>query len=207
MTMQGPVVSLGLAMILLGAVPIPGQGAEPYDPADGGLRTTIREVTERQTVRPAAGLEQRLREALRSINQVEGRADAAAAARLASELRIAGQEVERARVIGALGYREFDDEKFESAESKLETILAQFLGPRAPLTPAGYQAVGQALADVQALSRAVRLGVPGLMSDDVLLIRAKRQRLLNGSRQSDPSGSGSTQGAPTQNGTETGSPR
>ena len=190
--------SLGLAAILVGSVPRPGAGFEPYHPANEGLRNVIRDATMRQTVRRSADLERRVRDALRWIDGVDSRSDAATAARLASALRMTWQEVERARTVGALGYREFDDAKFEAAESKLEQIAAELGGPRAPLPAAEAQAAGQALADVQALSRAARSAVPGLSSDDVLLMRAKRHRLLNASPQGYEAG-----GAPAMNAGET----
>jgi len=188
-------------VMLLCVLPGSSQGFEPHEPANERLRTTIREVTARQTVRPPAGLEQRFRAALRSINEVEGRTDTVAAAQLASSLRMAWQELERARAVSALGYREFDDERFGLAEAKLDAVTAQLGGPRAPLTAEGSRAVGEALSDVRALSRTARLVVPGLASDDVLLMRAKRQRAIA------PRGGGEGQGAPGQNGTETEPPR
>ena len=172
------IVLLGPAIMLLCLVPRTSDSFEPHYPANEQLRRTIRDVWERQAVRPPAGLEQRLREALRSINEVEGRTDAAVADRLATELKTAWRELERARAIGALGYSEFDEEKFEAAESKLEAVAAQFRGARPPSPEKQYQAAVQALSDVQALSRAARHAVPGLSSDDVLLIQEKRQRLL-----------------------------
>ena len=193
-------VLLGPAIMLLCLVPRTSDSFEPHYPANEQLRRTIREVWERQAVRPPEGLEQRLREALRSINEVEGRTDAAMADRLATELKTAWKELERARAIGALGYSEFDEEKFEAAESKLETIAAQFRGARPPLPGEGYQTVVQALLDVQALSRATRHAVPGLLSDDVLLMREKRQRLLI----KEPRGE---EGLPARFGNETGPPR
>jgi len=193
-------VLLGPAIMLLCLVPRTSDSFEPHYPASEQLRRTMREVWERQAVRPPEGLEQRLREALRSINEVEGRTDAAVADRLATELRTARRELERARAIGALGYSEFDEEKFEAAESKLEAVAAQLRGARPPSPAERYQAVVQALSEVQALSRAARRAVPGLLSDDVLLMREKRQRLLL----KEPRGE---EGLPARSGNETGPPR
>ena len=193
-------VLLGPAIMLLCLVPRTSDSFEPHYPANELLRRTIRDVWGRQAVRPPEGLEQRLREALRSINEVEGRTDAALADRLATELKTAWRELERARAIGALGYSEFDEAKFEAAESKLEAVAAQFRGARLPSAAEQYQAAVQALADSQALSRAARHAVPGLSSDDVLLMREKRQRLLI----KEPRGE---EGFPGRSGNEMGPPR
>lgn len=194
------VVLLGPAVMLLCLVPRTSDSFEPYYPVNEQLRRTIQETWERQTVRPPEGLEQRLREALRSINEVEGRTDAAVADRLATELKTAWRELERARAIGALGYIEFDEEKFKAAESKLEVVASHFRGTRSPSLGERYRADVQALAEVQALSRAARHAVPGLSSDDVLLMREKRQRLLL----KEPRGE---EGLPARVGNETGPPR
>ena len=193
-------VLLGPAIMLLCLVPRTSDSFELHYPGSEQLRRTIRDVWERQAVRPPEGLDQRLREALRSINEVEGRTDAAVADRLATELKTAWRELERARAIGALGYSEFGEEKFEAAESKLEAVAAQFRGARLPSPAEQYQAAVQALSDVQALSRAARHAVPGLSSDDVLLMREKRQRLLI----KEPRGE---EGLPGRSGNETGPPR
>ena len=191
-------VMLAAALMLVCLVAGVGEGFEPHYPANDQLRATIRDVLERQAVRPPQGLEKRVREALRSINEVEGQTDATTADHLATDVKAAWRELERARAVGALGYVEFDDEKFRSAEARFEAITAQFSGVRAPLPAEGYRAVAQGLSEVQALSRAARAAVPGLSSDDVLLMRAKRQRLLI----KDPRGE---DGLPAQSNSETGS--
>ena len=194
------VVLLGPAMMLLCLVPRTSDSFEPHYPANEQLRRTIREVWDRQAVRPPEGFEQRLREALRSMNEVEGQTDVAVADHLATELKTAWRELERARAIGALGYSEFDEEKFKAAESKLEAVVAHFRGTRPPSSAERYQADVEALSEVQALSRAARHAVPGLSSDDVLLMREKRQKLLL----KEPRGE---EGLPTRSGSETGPPR
>src|SRR5262245_16359352 len=171
-------VVVGPAGMLLCLAARTSEGFDPYYPPNTLLRQTIRDLRERQSVRPPDGLESRIREALRSIHEVEGRADATVADRLAAELKAAWLELERARVVGSLGYREFDDEKFGAAESKFEMVIEHFRGMRVPSPSAPYGAQVHALMEVQALSRTARLGVPGLLSDDVLLMREKRHRLL-----------------------------
>src|SRR5712692_9231860 len=195
------VVLLGPAMMLLCLVPRTSDSFEPHYPANEQLRRTIREVWDRQAVRPPEGLEQRLREALRSINEVEGQTDATVADQLATELKTAWRDLERARAIGALGYSEFDEEKFKVAESKLEEVVAQLRGAHPPSPAERSTAVVQALWEVQALSRAARHTVPGLSSDDVLLMREKRQRLLI----KEPRGEDNS--FPVRSGNETGLPR
>ena len=165
-------------LLLLLAVPATTGGFEAYFPGNEHLRRTIREVWERQSVRPPLGLEQQVRDALRSISAVEGRTAPQVAGLLATQLKAAWLELERTRSIGALGYSEFDEEKFQAAESKLQEVLTQFLGARTPSPVERYQPALQALSNVHALSRDARRAVPGLSSDDVLLMREKRQKLL-----------------------------
>lgn len=153
-------------------------GFEPYYPPNEQLRRTIRGVWEGQAARPPAALEQSVREALRSIKETEGRTDPRLAGLLSSRLKGAWTELERSRVVGGLGYTEFDDETFQAAEAKFQEVVTQFVGARAPYREERYQAALRALADVQALSRNARRAVPGLSSDDVLLMREKRQKLL-----------------------------
>jgi hypothetical protein len=77
-----------------------------------------------------------------------------------------------------LGYTEFNDETFQDAEAKFQDLLTQFVGTRTPYSVERYQAALGTLDDVQALSRNARRAVPGLSSDDVLLMREKRQKIL-----------------------------
>jgi hypothetical protein len=115
---------------------------------------------------------------LRSIADVEGRTDPPLAGLLSTRLKEAWTELERSRAVGALGYAEFDEGRFQAAEAKFQEVVGEFLGPRAPFPAETYQAAFQALADTQALSRETRRGVPGMSSDDVLLTRQKRHKLL-----------------------------
>jgi len=171
-------VVLGVVVALAFSTPAGGEGFEPYHPANEQLRRTSREVWERQTFRPPPLLEERVREAFRSIGEVEGRTDPRLAGLLSTRLKDAWTELERSRAVGALGYTEFDEGRFQAAEVKFQEVLSQFLGPRAPFPAESYQAAFQALADTQALSREARRAVPGMSSDDVLLTRQKRHKLL-----------------------------
>lgn len=166
------------AVTILFSVAAHGGGLEPSSPPSQPLRRTIEGVVASQTIRPPAALEQRVREASRSIKETEGRADSRLAELLATRLKAAWTELERSRVVGGLGYREFDEETFQAAEAKFQEVLTQFVGARDPFPEKRYQAALQTLADVQALSRNARRAVPGLASDDVLLMREKRQKLL-----------------------------
>jgi len=166
------------AVTLLFSVAAHGGGFEPFYPTNEQLRSTIQGVWKGQAFRPSVVLEQRLREALRSIKQTEGRTDPQLGGLLSSRLKATWTELERSRVVGELGYTEFDDETFQAAEAKFEEVLTQFAGARDPFPEKRYQAALQTLADVQALCRNARLAVPGLASDDVLLMRGKRQKLL-----------------------------
>ena len=155
-----------------------GGGFEPYYPTNEQLRHTIRGVWESQTFRPPAILAQKVREAMRSIGEPERRSDPRLAGLLPSRLKGAWAELERSRAAGALGYMEFDEQTFQAAEAKFQEALSQILGTRGANPEEGYRAALQTLDTVQALSRYARASVPGLSSDDVLLIREKRQRLL-----------------------------
>jgi hypothetical protein len=115
---------------------------------------------------------------LRSIKQTEGRTDPRLVGLLSSRLKAAWTELERSRAVGGLGYTEFDDETFQAAEAKFEEVLTQFVGARAPYSEERYRGALSALDDAQALCRDARRAVPGLASDDVLLMRHKRQILL-----------------------------
>lgn len=155
-----------------------GGGFEPYAPANEQLRSTIQGVWESQAFRPPAALEQRVREALRSIKETEGRTDPPLGGLLPSRLKATWAELERARVIGGLGYREFDAETFQAAEAAFQEVLTQFVDTRTPYSEERYQVAIKALAEAQTLSRNAWRAVPGLSSDDVQLMREKRQKLL-----------------------------
>ena len=155
-----------------------GGGFEPYYPPNEQLRRTIRGILGSQAFRSPLVLEQSLREALRSIQETEGRSDPKLAGLLSTRLKGAWRELERSRVVNGLGYKEFDEETFQAAEAKFQEVLAQFVGARAAYPGERYQAILQAVADTQALSKNARRAVPGLSSDDVLLMREKRQKLL-----------------------------
>jgi len=172
------VALLGAAAALPFSTLAGGEGFEPYHPANEQLRRTSQEVWERQTFRPPPVLEQRVGEALQSIAEVEGRTDPPLAGLLSARLKDTWTELERSRAVGALGYTEFDEGRFQDAEAKFQEVLSQFLGARAPFPAESYQAALQALADTQALSREARRAVPGMASDDVLLTRQKRHKLL-----------------------------
>jgi hypothetical protein len=169
---------LVVAVTIAASLPAHGGGFEPYYPTNEQLRSTIEGVVASQTVRPPAALEQIVREALRSIEKTEGRTDPRLGGLLSSRLKAAWTELERSRVVGELGYREFDEETFQAAEAKFQDVVTQFVGARATYSEERYQVALRALADVQALSRNARRAVPGLASDDVLLMREKRQKLL-----------------------------
>ena len=169
---------LVVAVTIAASLPANGGGFEPYYPTNEQLRSTIQGVWESQAFRPPAVLEQQVREALRSIKETEGRADSRLAELLATRMKAAWTELERSRVVGELGYREFDEETFQAAEAKFQEVVTQFVGARATYSEERYQAALKAVADVQALSRNARRAVPGLSSDDVLLMREKRQKLL-----------------------------
>ena len=172
-------VSVLMASVMcLFALTAHGGGFEPYYPTNEQLRSTIQGVWESQAFRPPVVLEQQVREALRSIKETEGRTDRRLSGLLSSRLKTAWTELERSRAVGELGYTEFDDETFRAAEAKFEEVLTQFVGARDPFPEKRYQAALRALDDVQALCRNARRAVPGLASDDVLLMREKRQKLL-----------------------------
>lgn len=154
------------------------EGLDPYTPLNEQLRRTIQSIWERHTLRPSPMVEQRVREALRSIEEVEGWTDPLVGDLLSSRLRTTWKELERSRAISGLGYTEFNDEVFQTANAKFEDLLIRFAGTRSPYVGERYQAALRALDDVQALSRNARRDVPGLSSDDVLLMREKRQKLL-----------------------------
>lgn len=172
------VALLGAAATLPFSTLAGGEGFEPYHPANEQLRRTSQRIWESQTLRPPDLLEQNVREALRSIAEIEGGTDPHLAGWLSARLKEAWTELERSRAVGALGYTEFDAGRFQAAEAKFQEVLSQFLGPRAPFPAESYQAALQALADTHALSREARRVVPGMSSDDVLLTREKRQKLL-----------------------------
>ena len=155
-----------------------GGGFDPYYPANEQLRGTIQGVFEGQAVRPPVALEKSVREALQSIERIEGGSDPRLAGRLSISLKGAWAELERSRVVAGLGYTEFEEETFHRAEAEFRDVLTQFLGARGPSTEERYQAALRALADVQVLSRNARRAVPGVSSDDILLMREKRQKLL-----------------------------
>ena len=155
-----------------------GGGFEPYYPANEQLRGAIQGVFEGQAARPPIALEKSVREALQSIERIEGGSDPRLAGRLSIGLKGAWAELERSRIVGGLGYSEFEEETFHRAETQFRDVVTQFLGARGPYTEERYQAALRALADVQALSRHARRAVPGVSSDDVFLMREKRQKLL-----------------------------
>ena len=174
-----------LLALLVAAVTLPffsppaqGGGFEPYHPANEELRRTSQRIWESQTLRPPALLEQNVREALRSITEIEGGTDPQLARQLSTGLKEAWTELERSRAISGLGYTEFDEGKFAAAEATFQGVLTQFLGPRPPYPAERYAAALQALLESQALSRDARRAVPGSSSDDVLWTREKRQKLL-----------------------------
>ena len=175
------VIAVGLLLVAF-TIPFcissPAEGFEPYTPRNEQLRSTIQGVWESQAFRPPAVLEQRVREALRSIKETEGRTASWLSELLSSRLKTTWAELERSRAIGGLGYTEFNDETFQDAEAKFQDLLTQFVGTRTPYSVERYQAALGTLDDVQALSRNARRAVPGLSSDDVLLMREKRQKIL-----------------------------
>lgn len=156
-----------------------GGGFEPYAPLNEQLRKTIVGVVESQTLRPSPALEQRVREALRSIQETEGRTDPRAARHLSSHLKSAWMELERSRIVGSLGYTEFDETTFQAAEAQFQEIVTQYSGARTSFSKARNRAAIKALTEVRTLSRNARRHVPGLSSDDVMLMREKRQKLLS----------------------------
>ncbi len=173
------VVAFPIAAVMISlSLTASGGGFEPYSPSNEQLRRSILGVWESQVVRPPAALERSISEALRSIKESEGRRDPRLAGLLSSRLRKAWAELERSRFVGGLGYKEFDEGKFEAAEAKFQEVLSQFVGARTPYPDERYQALLRTLADAQALSQDARRPVPGLSSDDVLLMREKRQKLL-----------------------------
>lgn len=169
-----------LAVALTISVSISAHGGDlgPYDPANEQFRSTIQEVWKSQAFRPPAVLERRVREALWSIKKTEGQTGLPLAELLSSRLKATWAELERSRVVGGLGYTEFDSETFQAAEAAFQEVLTQFVGIRTPFSGEKYQAALRAFDDVQTLSRNARRAVPGLSSDDVLLMREKRQKLL-----------------------------
>ena len=166
------------AVIILFSVAAHGGGFEPFYPTNEQLRSTIQGAWESQAFRPPVVLEQRVREALRSIKETEGRTDPRLGGLLSSRLKGTWRELERSRVVGGLGYTEFDDETFQAAEAKFQEVLSQFAGARASYSEERYRGALRALDDAQVLCRNARRAVPGLASDDVLLMREKRQKLL-----------------------------
>lgn len=159
-------------------ISVHAEGFEPYTPRNEQLRSTIRGVWESQTFRPSPMLEQRVREALRSIAETEGWTAPALGELLSSRLKATWTDLERSRMVSGLGYTEFDDETFHAAEATFQEILTRFVGTRTPYSGERYQAALGDLDNVQELSRKARRAVPGLSSDDVLLMREKRQKLL-----------------------------
>ena len=166
------------AVIILFSVAAHGGGFEPFYPTNEQLRSTIQGALESQAFRPPVVLEQRVREALRSIKETEGRTDPRLGGLLSSRLKATWTELERSRIVGGLGYTEFDDDTFQAAEAKFKEVLSQFAGARAPYSEERYREALGALDDAQVLCRNARRAVPGLASDDVLLMREKRQKLL-----------------------------
>lgn len=166
------------AVTLLFFVTAHAGGFEPFYPTNEQLRSTIQGVLESQTFRPPVALEQSVRQALRSIKETEGRTNQRLAGLLSTRLKATWTELERSRVVGELGYTEFDEETFEAGEAKFREVLTQFVGARDPFPEKRYQAALQTLADVQVLSRNARRAVPGLSSEDVRLMEEKRQKLL-----------------------------
>lgn len=172
------VALLAALLVIPFCVTAHGGDLEPYDPANGQFPNTIQEVWKSQAFRPPAVLERRVREALWSINKTEGQTGLPLAELLSSRLKATWAELERSRAVGGLGYTEFDAETFQAAEAAFQEVLTQFVGIRTPSSGEKYQAILRALDDVQALSRNARRAVPGLSSDDVLLMREKRQKFL-----------------------------
>jgi len=166
------------AVTLLFSVIAHAGGFEPFYPTNEQLRSTIQAVRESQTFRPPGALEQSVRQALRSIKETEGRTNLRLAGLLSTRLKATWTELERSRVVGELGYTEFDGETFEAGEAKFREVLTQFVGARATYSEERYWGALRALDDAQALCRSARRAVPGLASDDVLLMREKRQKLL-----------------------------
>lgn len=166
------------AVTLLFSVTAHAGGFEPFYPTNEQLRSTIKGVLESQTFRPPVALEQSVRQALRSIKETEGRTNLRLAGLLSTRLKATWTELERSRVVGELGYTEFDDETFHAAEAKFKEVLTQFVGARTTYSEERYRGALRALDDAQALCRTARRAVPGLASDDVLLMREKRQKLL-----------------------------
>lgn len=188
------------AGLLLAVLTIPfcatahGGGLEPYAPANEQLRRTILGVWESQAFRHPPALERDVREALRSINEIEGRTDSALAGLLSAQMNGAWAELEQSRAVQWLGYSEFDAVAFQAADSQFQEVVSQFVGVRAPYPAETYQMAINALTDAQALSRDARRRVPGLSSDDVQLIQEKRQKLLLKEPRTDE-GSGSQTGS------------
>ena len=166
------------AVTILFSVAAYAGGFEPFYPTNEQLRSTIKGVFESQTFRPSVALEQSVRQALRSIKETEGRTNQRLAGLLSTRLKATWTELERSRVVGELGYTEFDDETFQAAEAKFQEVVTQFVGARATYSEERYRGALRALDNAQALSRNARRAVPGLASDDVLLMREKRQKLL-----------------------------
>lgn len=172
------VALLAAALTISLSISAHGGDLEPYVPANEPLRSTIQEVWKSQAFHPPAVLERRVREALWSINKSEGQTGLPLAELLSSRLKATWAELERSRAVGGLGYTEFDAETFQAAEAAFQEVLIQFVGIRTPSSGEKYQAALRAFDDVQTLSRNARRAVPGLASDDVLLMREKRQKLL-----------------------------
>jgi hypothetical protein len=165
------------AAVFFGCTATAGNG--DYGRVPGGeLRAAMREVWERQTVRPPAALRRTVDQTLASIAAIEGRTDPRLAAALSDAIREAWDELERARALAAAGYRGFDPEAFQGAEARFHDVLMQFADPRGAFGPETYRAALAALAGVRAGSRAARRALLGLPSDDVRLMREKRQQLL-----------------------------
>ncbi len=172
------VVLLAAALMIPLCISAHAEGFEPYTPRNEQLRQTILGIIESHTLRPSPMLEQRVREALRSIAETEGWTAPQLSELLSSRLKATWTDLERSRAVSGLGYTEFDDETFHAAESKFQDLLILFVGTRTPYSGERYQVALGALDNVQALSRNARRAVPGLSSDDVLLMREKRQKLL-----------------------------
>lgn len=153
-------------------------GFEPYAPSNEQLRRTILGAWESQAFRHPPALERDVQEALRSIKEIEGRTDSVLAGLLSSRLKGAWTELEQSRAVFWLGYHEFDATAFQAAESQFQEVVAQFLGVRTPYPFERLDAAIKALENAQTLSRTARRHVPGLSSDDVQLMREKRQKLL-----------------------------
>lgn len=172
------VTLLPVAIIALFGLTVYAGGLEPYAPANEQLRQTILEVVESQALRPHPGLEQRAHEALRSIKETEGGTDLRVAGHLSTHLKSAWMEIERSRIVGSLGYTEFDEVTFQASEAQFQEIVSQYSGARAPYSKKRNLAAIKALADAQALSQNARRAVPGLSSYDVQLMQEKRWDLL-----------------------------